>query len=183
MRVLLVRHGQTKENELGIILGQHDGTLTRDGEEGVRKLKRTLEKYPIDTVYSSDLGRCVRTANILTEGRGLEVNLDPRLREISFGNYQGEPYSVIQGDYVTNLQKSFPNGESNIQMIRRVIDAINDILNDNQDKTVLIVTHSGPISVIRAATERSRFINLINKKAVHNDILELAVTSKLIHPQ
>jgi broad specificity phosphatase PhoE len=183
MRIILVRHGQTKENELGIILGQHDGILTRDGEEGARKLKRTLEKYPINTVYSSDLGRCVRTANILTEGRGLEVKLDPRLREINFGDYQGEFCSVVQGDYVTNLQKSFPNGESNIQMIRRVIDAINDILKDNQGKTVLIVTHSGPISVIRAATEKSRFINLINNKAVHNDILELTITSKLAYPQ
>jgi len=77
MRILLVRHGKTKENELGIILGQHDGTLTRDGEEGARKLKRTLDKYLIDTVYSSDLGRCVRTANILTEGRELNGEWKP----------------------------------------------------------------------------------------------------------
>lgn len=183
MRILLVRHGQTKENELGIILGQHDGTLSKGGEEGARKLKRTLSKYIIDSVYSSDLGRCVRTANILVEGRGLEVKLDSRLREINFGDYQGEFYSVVRGDYVTNLKKRFPNGESNIQMIHRVIDATNDILKDNQGKTVLIVTHSGPISAIRAATEKNRFISLINKKAEHNDILEITVTSKLICPQ
>lgn len=139
--------------------------------------------FLIDAVYSSDLGRCVRTANILTEGLGLEIKLESRLREINFGDYQGELYSAVQGDYVTNLRKSFPNGESNIQMIRRVIDALNDILKDNQDKTVLIVTHSGPISAIRASTEKNRFINLINKKAEHNDILKLTVTSKLIYSQ
>ncbi len=183
MRVLLVRHGQTEENELGIVLGQRNGVLTRDGEEDARKLKRTLDNYPIDAVYSSDLERCIRTANILTEGRGLEVKLVSHLREINFGDYQGKPHSAIQGDYVTNLYKSFPNGESNSQMIRRVIDAINDIFKDNRDKTVLIVTHSGPISVIRAATEKNKFINLINKKAEHNDILELAITSKLSYPQ
>jgi alpha-ribazole phosphatase len=183
MRILLIRHGLTEENKLGKVLGQLHGTLTREGVEDLRKLKGTLDKYNIEKVYSSDLRRCVKTANILTEGRGLKVKLDPRLREISFGDYQGEPHTAIQGDYVTELHKNFPNGESNIQMIRRVIDATNDIFKNNRYKTVLLVTHSGPIAAIRAATEENKFISLINNKAKHNEFLELNVTSKLNYPK
>lgn len=183
MRILLIRHGQTKENELGIIIGQRNGTLTRKGIEDTRKLKRTIDNYLIQNVYTSDLGRCIKTASILSDGLGLKVNLDARLREINFGDYQGKPYSVVKGDYLTNLNKNFPNGESNFQMIHRVIDAINDIFTNNSDKTVLIVTHSGPISAISAAINEDKFSNLITNKAKHNKVLELNVTGKLNYPK
>ncbi len=183
MKLLLTRHGKTKENIAGIVLGQNPGELSDEGIAKALELKEKLKEYHIDAVYSSDLKRCIDTSKLLTANTNIDIKLEPRYREINFGHYQGRPYSAVKGDFITQMDLAFPGGESNNQLIKRVIDATNELLKNHKDQTVLVVTHSGPISVINAAVKQTTFSEEIDNKADHNDIIEIELINPLEYPR
>ena len=95
MEVFFLRHGQTEWNRLRRIQGStewtdlsddgvHDAEMARDG-----LLARGLS---FDRLYSSPYRRAFHTAQIIGEGLGIEPVIDPRLREMSFGPYEGTSY-------------------------------------------------------------------------------------------
>lgn len=183
MKLILVRHGETEENKQGILLGQSQGVLTKEGIESAKKLATTLQSKNIDYVVSSDLKRCIDTTDILLSSRELEADFDGRLREINFGEFQGKPYGVIADDYSADLDLQFPSGESNRQMITRVTDCVNELLATHSEETVLIVSHSGPISVILAALHGITFIEALTKFKIENtEFVKIEVNSPLSYP-
>lgn len=180
MKLILVRHGQTNENIKGILLGQNPGKLSKEGIESAKKLSKALANKSIDHLISSDLKRCVDTALILVSENGWSLTLDKRLREINFGEYQGKPYGVISGDFSNNLDAKFPSGESNRQLIKRVVDCINEILSTHSNNTILLVSHSGPISAILAAYHGTEFNEaLIIYKLGNSEFTEIELDSPL----
>ena len=86
--LLLVRHGETDWNRDGRWQGGSDTQLNDLGREQARALADELDGN-IDVVYSSDLARARETADIVAAKLGLEVRVDPRLRERSFGSWEG----------------------------------------------------------------------------------------------
>lgn len=95
IRFYFIRHGRTEANEKGLVLGQIDSPLTREGIDQARALGR--EKLIKNTMfwrkYTSDLGRAQQTTRlILGEDKtvqGLGVRLEPRLRELAKGVREG----------------------------------------------------------------------------------------------
>ena len=83
----LVRHGATAWNEGGRWQGLTDNVLGERGMDEARRLGARLAGLPFDRAESSDLARAVQTAELALPGRPL--TLDPRLREISFGEFEG----------------------------------------------------------------------------------------------
>src|SRR5699024_8464723 len=63
--ITLIRHGMTKENERSAYIGWMDSPLSENGRLKVESYSDLWENTPIDYVFSSDLTRCVDTANIL----------------------------------------------------------------------------------------------------------------------
>ena len=63
--IYIVRHGQTEWNILGKTQGHGDSNLTAKGREQAELLAESMTKYPIDYIYSSDLGRAYQTAEII----------------------------------------------------------------------------------------------------------------------
>lgn len=185
MKLLITRHGQTKDNVAGITMGQRDSVLTPLGVEQARNKALALKRisYKIDYIYSSDLGRCIQTAKIISNELGLiEVVIDKKLREISFGKYEGLPYNAIpeiEGGY---MQKRFPGGESNEIMAKRTIDTINHIYNTIPESCVLIVTHSGPIAAILSSYHNRDFEEMLGEKINNEDTIELQIDSPLMYP-
>ena len=95
MEVYFLRHGQTDWNRMRRIQGStewtdlsdegvHDAEMVRDG-----LLARRLS---FDRLYSSPYRRALHTAQIIGEGLGIDPVIDSRLREMSFGPYEGTPY-------------------------------------------------------------------------------------------
>lgn len=98
MKLLITRHGQTEDNVNSITMGQRDSKLTALGIQQAQGKALQLEglSQKIDYIYTSDLGRCTQTARIISNTLGLpETTPDKNLREISFGKYEGLPYSAI----------------------------------------------------------------------------------------
>jgi broad specificity phosphatase PhoE len=83
-----VRHGRCER--AGTLLGQCDVDLTAEGVAQAEALAAELEG--VERVVSSDLRRAVRTAERIASRAGVPVELDARLREISYGPWDGQPW-------------------------------------------------------------------------------------------
>ena len=80
-KIIIVRHGESKTNELGILVGQGDFPLTDLGLAQAEQTADALAEEQIDAVYSSDLMRAMQTATPHATRRGLAVIPDKDLRE------------------------------------------------------------------------------------------------------
>lgn len=176
MKLFLTRHGQAEDNVRGITMGQRDSKLTALGVRQVERKALEIKKLSqkIDHIYISDLGRCMQTAQIISDTLGLqEATSDKDLREISFGKYEGLPYDAIphiEGGY---MKARFPDGESDEIMATRVINAVNRIYEAGQDACVLIVTHSGPIAATLASYYGKDLQVMLDDKIGNEEMVEL----------
>ena len=82
----LVRHGGTAWTHTGQHTGRTDLPLLPDGEKEARRLGRILSVIRFDAVYSSDLQRSLRTAELAGFDR---PRVTPLLREFDYGDYEG----------------------------------------------------------------------------------------------
>ncbi len=88
-RLIVLRHGQTTWNVANRIQGQLDIDLDPAGVAQAAAAAARLAQLRPDAIVSSDLRRASDTAAALAALTGLEVSYDPRLRERSFGEWQG----------------------------------------------------------------------------------------------
>ncbi len=88
-RVVVLRHGETTHNLAGIWQGQLDSELTDLGREQADAVGPAIARLAPVRVLSSDLNRARATAESIGRATGVAVELDPRLREIHAGAWQG----------------------------------------------------------------------------------------------
>lgn len=185
MKLFITRHGQAEDNVRAITMGQRDSKLTALGVRQAKRKALEIKKLSqrIDRIYTSDLGRCMQTARIISDVLDVQdVIPDKNLREISFGKFEGLSYDAIphiDGGY---MKVRFPGGESNEIMARRVIDVINRIYEDNKDACVLVVSHSGPVAVILASYYGKDLQKMLDNKISNEEVVELQINSQLKHP-
>jgi 2,3-bisphosphoglycerate-dependent phosphoglycerate mutase len=152
--IVLVRHGQTDWNLQLRFQGHINTPLNAAGLVQASALAERLESWPIQAVYSSDLDRAAQTAAPLAQRLGLELVIDPRLRERSGGVFEGLTNEEMLARYADEWQElqlagsAPPGGESNAQMTKRVLDSFNGIVSQHQGQMVAIVTHGGVIRII-----------------------------------
>lgn len=82
----LVRHGETAWTQTGQHTGRTDLPLLPEGEEEALRLGRVLSPFRFEAVYSSDLQRSIRTAELAGFG---QARVTPLLREFDYGDYEG----------------------------------------------------------------------------------------------
>jgi alpha-ribazole phosphatase/probable phosphoglycerate mutase len=174
VRLILVRHASTTLSEAGRYQGLIDIPLSPRGIEEARGLGRRLNPLAIDQVWSSDLRRARQTAVIALPGRGVRV--DPRLRELDFGAFDGFTYQENH----RRFEQSFsgwlknpettdpPGGEALGELEARVASWLVEVAHDRVapgDRFHIGVTHGGVIRVAVALTrgigfERVRALSL-----------------------
>lgn len=87
--VVLWRHGQTEYNVTERMQGQVDIPLNEYGLAHAARAAAALVDFAPTAIVSSDLTRASLTAQVLADLAGLDVQLDDRLRERSFGLFEG----------------------------------------------------------------------------------------------
>lgn len=106
----LMRHGQTILNKARRTQGWCDGVLTAEGIEVAINVGLGLSDVKFKAVYSSDLGRAVKTAKIVikenNESSNLKLEKLEGLREVYFGKYEGELERVKFNDILNFLNVS-----------------------------------------------------------------------------
>ena len=131
--------------------GQADVPLSANGERQGRCLAQRLSGEPIDAVYSSDLERAWRTAELITEARDLAVRQDVVWREISYGAWEGLTGAEIKAQFPEEYRRwsddvawvvAPPGGESWLALQERAIAGVDLLRTRHERDTVLVVTHS-----------------------------------------
>ena len=146
----IVRHGQTDWNVVKRVQGQTDIPLNTTGEEQARQIARLFKNIHFDAVFSSDLLRAKRTAEIITLEKNLAVQTTHLLRERNFGPYEGiyvEDLKELEKD-LENLSreersshKLHPDIENDEELVGRFITFLREISVAYAGKNVLIVCH------------------------------------------
>lgn len=148
----VIRHGNAKNNELDIIScklkTQKQYGLTKLGKEIV--FKEAQEYINFDLIYCSPFRRTQETAEFFANTSNCNVILDIRLKEFDSGNLDLKSPKMF-----TSLMKKiedhnyvYENGESFSDVIKRLIDFIDEINSKYNNKQILIVTHGIPAEVL-----------------------------------
>jgi probable phosphoglycerate mutase len=141
--LLLARHGETDWNREFRIQGSSDVELNEVGRKQAHALAQELEHVDLDAIYSSDLSRARATAEAVAASHGLEVRLDSRLRERSFGSLEG----LTREDLAARPELQ-PDGESEDEVRERVLAAVNSIAAAHPGEQVLVVSHGGALNAL-----------------------------------
>lgn len=138
MKLLLTRHGETKENITGILQGHMPNKLTDNGIKQAKKLTLKLKNDKIDAIFSSDLKRAIETTKeIVRKHPGIPVHYTKRLRERNLGSYQGKHSKHVDWE-------NQPHDIETLQQMQdRAKNFLHKVYNKNKNKTVLFVTHGG----------------------------------------
>ena len=106
MRLILVRHGESEGNALGVLQGVLDYGLTPRGLLQAEALAERLKSEHIDRIVASPLRRAAGTAEIIAQRTGHEIIWDDALKEYDIGEASGltgaqmrEKYGSIVEEY------------------------------------------------------------------------------------
>ena len=88
----IIRHGKTDWNNRKKLQGQTDIPLNEEGRSMAKEAGKRYKDIHFDVCYCSPLVRAKETAGLLLEGRNVPVIYDDRLKEMSFGIYEGTEY-------------------------------------------------------------------------------------------
>jgi len=155
-RLTLVRHGQTDWNLERRYQGQKDIPLNSEGVRQAQALAQLLAAEPYDAIYSSDLQRAMQTAQALQAARSIPLYADPRLREICFGEWEGEIFQVMREKYSERftLSHSDPTiilacgGESVSQVAARTAAFADEVSRIFPEGRLLVVTHGMALATL-----------------------------------
>ncbi len=153
IKLILVRHAQTKENENLKLSGHIDSKISKKGNIQVDCITNYLKDINIDKIYTTTSSRTKDTILEISKLKNLDILENENLREINFGDFEGITFNQIKEEYPEEFQNMiddgdsyrYPNGESLIDTYNRVSKEIDIIINENEGKTVLICSHGGTI--------------------------------------
>ena len=159
--IYLCRHSETVWNREGRLQGHKNSELTNLGEVQARRMGEALRREILEiedyALVASPLSRTRRTAEIICDaiGRDLQqITFDDRLKEISWGDWEGCTRTEIEGRwpgiYAKRRENKWefqpPNGESYALLTRRVGQWLDEIT--EMDK-LIVVTHGAAGRAIR----------------------------------
>jgi len=156
----LVRHGQTEWNIKKRMQGQKDSPLTDLGIKQAKELGKKFKNIHFDAVFSSDLLRAKRTAEIVVAEKKLAIITTKLLRERNFGQYEGYNWEKFYEKFNQSLKKykkltedeyfrhKLEGVESDEEVVGRFITFIREIAVGYLGKQVMLVSHGGLIRVL-----------------------------------
>lgn len=161
--IVLVRHGESQPAVTGqpfpLVDGHGDPPLHEpDGVEQAEAACRRLIDSGEDfaAVYVTTLRRTRQTAKVLVDHLGIEPIVEPDLREVFLGDWEGGEFRKRAADHDPIIIQMWteqrwevvPNAEKAVDFSRRVRDAIERIADKHPDETVAVFTHGGVIGQV-----------------------------------
>lgn len=154
-RLALVRHGETIWNAENRYAGGTDIPLSPRGLEQAEQLASWASSAGLAAIWVSPLRRARETVLPSERTSGITARIDPRLREISFGQAEGlteveiqqsfpQAFAAFQSDPVAH---HLPGGEDPRDVAARAIECFRDIETAHPRSRVLVVTHNTLIRV------------------------------------
>lgn len=152
MELYIVRHGETPWNKDKRLQGNVDIKLNEYGRELAVKTGEGLKDTRIDLIYSSPLMRAYETAKLIRGNRNIEIITDDRIKEISFGHFEGSNFSELIRDENLTFKYFFKKPESYVaaedaETFEHLIERAGDFMRDKIEplaascERVMIVAH------------------------------------------
>ena len=180
IRLFLIRHGKTKENEENRYIGRTDSGLSEGGAEEIRRnVQQDIYPQNPDIVFSSPLKRCLDTAGIIFPSRDIVVLSE--LKEIDFGIFEGKNHSELDG--LKSYQKwidsggktTIPEGESIRAFTKRTLEGIRHLedccdrqfeargKSSREEIDAALICHGGTIMALRSALEKGDYFGYMTE--------------------
>ncbi|HEY9575229.1 MAG TPA: histidine phosphatase family protein [Lachnospiraceae bacterium] len=154
MKLYIMRHGDTVWNKERRLQGGADIPLSESGKELAKITGEAIKDLEIDVCIASPLGRAKETAKLVLGDRKIPIYIDDRIREISFGDYEGLKFSLGEDSEIPDPDfknffldpenyKVHPSAESIEKVCQRTREFMDDLAasEDYRDKSILLVTH------------------------------------------
>ena len=150
--IYLLRHGEVQGAETRRFIGHLDVPLSPRGERQCALQAARLRGLRLAGLFSSDLTRARRSAEIIGAPHCLAPTLVPALREMDMGRWDGLTAGEIRArepeafaDWMSRIGEfPFPDGESVPDLLARVAPAFDAIVAAHAGEAVAIVAHGGP---------------------------------------
>ena len=168
--VLVVRHGESAPEIPGkpfpLRDGHGDPELHSHGRRQAELLADRLEHADIDAIYVTTLQRTLQTAAPLAQRLGLTPIVEPDLREVFLGDWEGGIFRSKAIDNDPVFQEIFrqerwdviPGAEPHDEFDARVWNAFQRIVAAHTDQRVMVVAHGGVIGhLLHRVTDSRRF--------------------------
>jgi probable phosphoglycerate mutase len=160
--LFLVRHGQTDWNVATRYQGHSDIPLNETGLQQAATAVQNFSGTPYEAIYASDLQRAQQTAHYFAMDSGLPILSDARLREIFLGEWEGKSIAQIREDYpeLVALRRTeptryaAPDGETVMEVARRVVAAADEISAAHPHGNVLVVAHGMSMATLYCLSEQ-----------------------------
>jgi broad specificity phosphatase PhoE len=186
-KMILVRHGETSWNALGILQGNANVPLNENGSAQAQTLANSTYNKTVNVVYSSPLSRAYDTAQAIADVHQLPVNVRGNLREIGVGIYTGYKASQIPSEirisWSTNPYFAMPSGVPNTTNLldpsyvegiyfegesldmaaNRSWHSITNLAKQHCGENVVTVTHGG---IIQMALTQVKGLNITEYKNI-----------------
>ena len=150
-KLLLIRSGESLANAAGMLCGWMDPKLTQEGNNQAEDLSEVIypQRRAFKTIGTSDLQRCLKFADRTLNYDGIIgerlLRMDPRLREINFGDQDWVNYDLLSDkdkEEINSFKYKAPNGESWADVNSRFKAYLNEL---DQSESHCVFTHGGTI--------------------------------------
>ena len=167
----ILRHGETpyqikKEKTIYPWPEPSPIFLTKRGEGQIEKAAKELMDKNIDLIFSSDMTRTKQTSEIVSRKINVQPIFDIRLREIDYGDYKNKLIKDYRKNFSSLKQRFFEkpkNGESGLDVEKRLLDFFNEIDEKYKNKNILIISHRGPLHILDGMLMGIKDENLLNQ--------------------
>lgn len=151
MKLYVIRHGLTDSNIKGIYNGTLDEDINEIGISQAIQTKELMKDNKYDIVYCSPMIRAKHTCDIIND-KNIPVIYDARLSERTLGNLDGkilteEGFSK-ESFFDYNYKSTDIKFEDLPTLFKRVHNFLDEIIEENKNKNILIVTHGGILKAI-----------------------------------
>ena len=141
VKIIYFVHGTTIDNLEHKATGWNHGVLSEKGINQIIELKEQINLNEIDFAISSDLKRAITSAEYIFQDSKKIIH-DKRIRECNYGDLNGKDSSLIK--YENHINSKFPNGESLIDVEKRVRSFCNYLLKNYDGMKIALVAHRAP---------------------------------------
>ncbi|KGK84597.1 alpha-ribazole phosphatase [Stutzerimonas degradans] len=179
LRIDLLRHGETERG--GGFRGSLDDALTARGWQQMHAALHGAG--PWDALISSPLQRCAAFAGQLAAQRALPLRLEPDLRELHFGDWEGRSAAELMQTDAEALGRFWadpfrftpPAGEPLVDFRRRVFAAVARLQREYAGQRLLLIGHAGVMRLLLARARGLPCERLLEVSVAHGELLPLSL--------
>jgi broad specificity phosphatase PhoE len=159
--IILTRHGHVDWIAPERFRGRAEIPLSELGERQAKALgRRVAQTWKPDAIYTSPLGRCVRTGAEIGEATGAKPEILDDLADTHYGEWQGLTHDEVRARWPEEHRIWFeapdlaaiPGGETLAQVLARGISVLQRVLKKHKGQAVVLVGHDSINRVILTHT-------------------------------